>query len=136
MPATFVRTDVTADGCICSEYQVLQAINQNLAIGFEALENDAGVGGVAYVDGSGTTAEGNVSQEIFAANAERSYLFLVNNSDTDMWIDFAVAAVTSQPSIKLFANGGFYEPLVPPNTTVNIISASAGKAFTAKQAGV
>lgn len=134
MPATFVRTDVTADGCICSEYQVLQAINQNLAIGFEALANDAGVGGAAYVDGSGTTAVGGVSQQIFAANPDRDYLFIVNNSDTDMWIDFAVAAVASQPSIRLVANGGFFEPRVTSNQTVNIICASAGKAFTAKQA--
>lgn len=130
----FVRTSTNADGCICTEYQVLQAINQNLAIGFDALANDAGLGGAAFVDGSGTIAVGNTSQQVFAANADRSYLFLLNTSDTVMYVNFATAAVAGQPSITLAANGGFYEPLVAPNQTVNIICATAGKTFVAKEA--
>lgn len=89
--------------------------------------------GVSYVDGSGTITTGAASQVVFAANAARLYLFLLNLSDTDMWVNFGVAAVASQPSIKLAANGGFFEPLVVAGQSVTIICATTGKAFVAKQ---
>lgn len=87
----------------------------------------------AYVDGSGTITAGATSQVVFAANANRRYLFLLNDSDTDAWVNFGTAAVASQPSIKIPANGGFFEPLVVSNQSVNIIGATTGKTFVAKQ---
>ena len=75
-----------------------------------------------------------MSQQVFAAAATRVYLFLLNLSDTDMWINFGTAAVASQPSIKLVANGGYFEPLVAPNQSINIFCATTGKAFVAKSA--
>lgn len=130
----YVALGTTVDGCICSDSQILAAINQNIGTGFDALVNDGPLGSKAFVDGSGTITTGNVSQQIFAANASRSYLFLVNTSDTVMYVNFAIPAIAGQPSITLAANGGFYEPLVAPNQTVNIICATAGKTFVAKQA--
>lgn len=50
----------------------------------------------------------NVSTEIFAANANRSYALIQNDSDTAMYIAFGTAAVAST-GIRLNANGGSYE---------------------------
>lgn len=87
-----------------------------------------------FTDRSGTITTGATSQQVAAANTARRYLVFQNHSDTDMWVNFGVAAVATQPSIKLVANGGAYEPLVPPIGTVNVICASSGKAYTCKEA--
>ena len=87
-----------------------------------------------YTDGSGAFTAGGTSQVVFAANATRAYLFICNTSDTVMYVNFGTAAVAGQPSITLIANGGFYEPLVPPNQSVNLLCATTGKTFVAKQA--
>lgn len=88
----------------------------------------------SYTDGSGTIASPATSQQVFAQNASRKYLFILNLSDTDMWINFGTDAVADQPSIKLVANGGFFAPRVVSDQALNIICASAGKKFVAKQA--
>ena len=88
----------------------------------------------SYADGSGAIGAPATAQQVFAQNAARKYLFILNISDTDMWINFGVNAVADQPSIKLVANGGYFEPLVPSDQAVSIICASAGKKFVAKQA--
>lgn len=87
-----------------------------------------------YTDRSGTIVAGATSQAVAAANAARTYLLFQNHSDTDMWLNFGVAAVATQPSILIPANGGFYEPLVPSNQTVNVICATIAKAYTCKEA--
>ena len=132
--SSFVALSTNADGCQCSDSQKLDAINHNIAEGFRTLFTEGSLGTNTFIDGSGTIASAGVSQEIFQAKADRNYLFILNPSDTVMYIDFAVNAVASQPSIPLVANGGFYEPLVAPNQTVNIICAAAGREFIAKQA--
>lgn len=86
-----------------------------------------------YVDASKAITAADVSEQVFAAAAARRYLFIQNISDTDMWVNFGVAAVKDQPSIKISA-GGFYEPLVPPAAAVNIICATIAKKYVAKQA--
>lgn len=88
----------------------------------------------SYTDGSGTIAVAATSQQVFAANSARKYFFFLNLSDTDMWINFGTPAVASQPSIKIPANGGYFEPLVVSDDAVNVICGSNTKAFTAKQA--
>ncbi len=79
-----------------------------------------------------TVTSGGVSQQVFGANASRVYLLIVNPSDTIMYVEFGSAATTA--SIPIAANGGFYEPLVAPGQTVNLLCATTGKAFVAKQA--
>lgn len=87
-----------------------------------------------YTDGSGSIVAGATSQQVFAANSARRYFFFLNLSDTDMWINFGSAAVADQPSIKIPANGGFFEPLVSSDEAVHVICATLGKKFVAKQA--
>ncbi len=79
-----------------------------------------------------TVTAGGTSQAVFAANTSRVYLLIVNNSDTIMYVEFGADATTA--SIPLAANGGFYEPLIAPGQTVNLLCATTGKAFVAKQA--
>lgn len=100
----------------------------------------AGVPAVAAIgaltDRSGTLAAGATSQAVAAANAARKYFFFENVSDTDMWINFGVAAVANQPSILVLANGGSFtmEGAFVSNQAVNVICATIGKAYTAKEA--
>ena len=87
-----------------------------------------------WTDRSGTITTGGTAQAVCAANTSRRYLLVVNNTDTDMWINDTATAVADSPSIKLPANGGFFEPLVPPLGAISIICATTGKKFTAKEA--
>jgi len=65
-----------------------------------------------------TTASGTA----LAANANRKYALLVNNSDTVMYIKIGVAAVANQ-GIRLNANGGSYEMLIGQNLDIRAINA-------------
>lgn len=90
----------------------------------------------SLTDGSGTIDTGGTSQQVFAANANRVYLFIQNNSIETLWIQFGGAAVEDQPSIQLPASGdGFtMESNFVSTESVEIIGASAGSEFTAKEA--
>jgi hypothetical protein len=83
--------------------------------------------------GAQTITAGGAAQTVFAANTSRVYLFIVNTSDTIMYLDVTGAAATTA-SIPLAASGGFYEPLVAPSALISILCATTGKAFVAKQA--
>lgn len=48
------------------------------------------------------------SGTVLAANANRQYAYLINNSDTVIYLAFGVTAVANQ-GIRLNANGGSYE---------------------------
>lgn len=90
----------------------------------------------ALTDRSGTVTSGGSAQTIAAANAARRYFIIQNHSDTDLWLNFGVAAVANQPSFKIAANGGtmVFEGSYIPTGLVSIIGATTGKAFTAKEA--
>lgn len=96
------------------------------------------VGAGALIDGSGTITTGGTSQQVFAADTGRNYLLIQNVSNGDLWINFGVAAVINQPSIKLATGSSIEFSLagtgVVPTDTVNIIGATTGQAFTAKAA--
>lgn len=88
----------------------------------------------SLTDGSGTITTGGTSQQIFASNTARKYLLFVNVSSEDLWINFGTAAVVTQPSIKVVPNGSFVmEGFFVSTQTVNVIGATTGSAFTAKQ---
>ena len=53
-------------------------------------------------------AVATTSTSVLASNANRLYLLLVNDSDTDIYINLGGAAVASQ-GIRINANGGSYE---------------------------
>lgn len=89
----------------------------------------------SLTDGSGTIAAGGTSQQIFAANASRKYLLIENISSGDLWFNFTTAAVINQPSILIPSKTGFVmESNFISGEIVNIIGATTGQAFTAKQA--
>lgn len=85
-------------------------------------------------DRSGTIAAPAAAQQLAPANLTRRWLFVQNNSLNDMWLNFGVDAVASQPSI-LIAAGGSWEssPAFCPSTSVSIYGTLLGDAFTAKE---
>ncbi len=89
----------------------------------------------APTDASSSIATGGTSQQVFAANAARSWLFIQNISSAVMYINFGATAVVDSNSMKLNANS-FYEnpPHYCPAGTVTIIGATTGQKFVAKQA--
>lgn len=100
------------------------------------LQTGASAGGqsVALTDGSGTITTGGTSQQIFAANATRQYLFVQNLSTGNLYINFGAAATQGSGSILLLPNSSFVmEDQTVTNQTVNIIGATTAQAFTAKQ---
>jgi hypothetical protein len=98
------------------------------------MANQAIPGG-ALVDGSGTLT--GATQQVFAANGGRQYLLIQNIDATNaVWVNFGIAAVADQPSIKLAAGASMeYSAAgtgVVPTAAVNVIGTAASK-FTAKQ---
>lgn len=96
------------------------------------------IGSGALEDGSGTITTGGTAQTVFPANTGRQYLLIQNVSDEDQWVNFGIAAVASQPSIKIAAGNALEFSAagtgVVPTALVSIIGATTGKAFTAKEA--
>jgi hypothetical protein len=100
-----------------------------------AILDGSTVGGT-LTDRSGTVTAGGTSQELAPAVATRQYLLIQNISAGDLWINFGVAAVTTQPSIKIppggsgeWSKGGTgYVPVA----AVNVIGATTGQAWAAK----
>lgn len=85
-------------------------------------------------DRSGTISNGGTSQEVMGANANRTYLLVQNVSAGDLWINFGVAAVANQSSIKLAPGAAFVmEDNAVEVRAVNVIGATTGQAYTAKE---
>lgn len=80
-----------------------------------------------------TINTGGVAQTVFIANANRVYFFILNTSDTIMYVDVTGVTATSA-SIPIQPNGGSYEPLVAPTDQITLLCATAGKTFCALQA--
>lgn len=88
-------------------------------------------------DLSGTVTAGGTAQQIAAARQYRRYFILQNLSAGDIWINFGVVAVASQPSLRIPAGGAVeFSTLlgVVPNAFVSVIGATTSQAFTAKEA--
>jgi hypothetical protein len=78
-----------------------------------------------------TITTGGTAQQVFSA-ASRNYLLVQNLSDTDMWLGLGFNPSVGN-GIKLVANGGGFvaEGGFIPAGSVNILCATAGKAFSA-----
>lgn len=79
---------------------------------------------------------GDSSTTVRAANAERRYLLLVNDSDTEIYVALGVAAVLNQ-GIRLNSEGGWYEMLEGQNLyagAVYAIASAADKRLTYQEA--
>ena len=87
-----------------------------------------------FSDGSSTIISANTSQQIFSSNDDRHYLYFQNESSDSMYVDFGVPANTSS-SFKIPASGNLiFDSAFVPASTVNIICATSGAAFIAKEA--
>jgi len=98
------------------------------------------VTGVTYTDAANLDIDtGGASQEVFAANASRTGLIIQNNSDADLWVGIGQTATAAPPSIRLIG-GGLGILQFPdsagrlPKGQISIIGATAGQAFSAKEA--
>jgi hypothetical protein len=87
----------------------------------------------SFTDRSGTITTGSTAQTLAAANANRQYLFIQNNSASDLWINFTTTAVLSQPSIKLASGTSMTFVSYLTTEAVSIIGATTGQTFTAKE---
>lgn len=96
--------------------------------------------GINYTNASNLDIDtGGASQQVFAANADRTGLIIQNISNEPLWVDFDATAVADTPSIMLI--GGGLGILQFPDSTgrvekgaVNIIGATTGQKFVAKEA--
>jgi hypothetical protein len=85
---------------------------------------------------NGAVSVGIASTIVRAANVDRRYLLLVNDSDTDIYVALGAAAVLNT-GIRLNAGGGWYEMLDGQNLyrgAVNAIAAAANKILTIVEA--
>lgn len=92
----------------------------------------------SFTDGSGTITTGGTSQQVFASNEARRYLYVQNNAasggDT-LYVNFGVDAVQGEPSIQLTPGSAFVlEAEFISTEAVNIIGPTTGDSFTAKEA--
>lgn len=88
----------------------------------------------AFTDKSGTMSVGGTSQQVAASNSSRKYIFVENISTHNCYINFGVAAVTTQPSLLLLPNSSFVmEGSAITTQSVNINCSTTGDAYTAKE---
>lgn len=94
-----------------------------------SLQIGAGAGEVA--NRSGTIASGNVSQKVADANTSRKFLYLLNHSNTDMYVGIGFTPTTSNGMLLLKDGGSITFDSFVPSQQINIVCASASKVFTA-----
>ncbi len=103
-------------------------------------EADDSIQVVAYrgtlTDRSGTTSgTPGTSTQVCAANSSRRYFFIQNlSTTTDIYINIGAAASAGSGSILLAPKAGFvFEDSFVSTQAVNVVSASASIAFSAKE---
>lgn len=86
-------------------------------------------------DHGGLIVAGGTAQALLASNSERSYFFILNlHATLDLWIDFGVTAVGSQPSIKIPAGANMtFEGAFVPSDSVSLFGGTTGQPFAAKE---
>lgn len=93
---------------------------------------------VVVTNGSGTVQTANQSQQVFARNDGRNYLFCQNpiNATGTLYIDYDRPAVVNGGAIELAPGGSVsFLAAATPIATVNVTSATAGHRFICKQGG-
>jgi hypothetical protein len=86
------------------------------------------------IDRSGVIAVAATAQQIMPANNVRQFFFFQNVSDTDMWINFDVAAAPNQPSILIPPGGDLMLDRWCTRKFASVYCLYAAKPFTAKEA--
>lgn len=82
-------------------------------------------------DGSGVIS--TTSVQVFAANANRNYLFIQNISGNKIWLNFGIAAINNQPSILLAPGASMTFDGFICTQSVNIIGQANNLSYVAKQ---
>lgn len=124
-PWPMVLTENGTDVCVKPGDFANKAVRVNVVAG------GSGFNG-GFTDHSGVTPDA-LSHVVAAANATRHYLMIQNISDDTLWVNFGVAAVTNQPSIRLRAGAVYIMESSFLNTaSVNLIGA-AGLAYVIKE---
>jgi hypothetical protein len=125
-PVTIV--DPTGEGTVCVNPgdDANRAMRVNVVAGLPVRG--------AITNKSGTITLGGTSQLLAAGNTTRSYFFVQNISSDVLWIDFDVAAVQDQPSIKLLPAATFVmESGFVSTDSITIIGPTTGAKFVAKE---
>jgi hypothetical protein len=109
---------------------------QNPQIGEAPVAQLAPISGTV-ADYSGTIAAGGTAQQAAPANAVRQYVLIQNPSTTtgqNLWFNFDVTAVQSQPSVLLTPNGSNYiaESSYIPTGAISVIGATTAQPFVVK----
>ena len=128
--ATAIKTAVeTLDNAIAGNEMQVDIVSGTVTAnaGTGAFEVRPRNGSVTVVAGA-TDSTPSTSAEALATNSSRQYLYIQNNSDTDMYFNFGAAATTSHLLVKAGASVAFDSGFVPTNA-VNVICASASKSY-------
>lgn len=131
VPAAGSTSLTTIDNSIATTNTQLTTVNTKL----DTISATIGQQRGALTDRSGSITTGATSQQLAAALATRKYFIFQNLSTETMWINFGVAAVADQPSISILPQASFVmETFFVSTQTINVISATTGSKFTAKEA--
>lgn len=86
----------------------------------------------SFTNRSGTATA--VSAQLAAANSSRKYFYLQNVSDGNIWFNFGVAAVTTQPSLRLRPGETFtLDGSFISTQAINVISEVGSRDYVAKE---
>jgi len=79
---------------------------------------------------SSTITTGGTSQQVVATNSSRKYFAIQNISDTAMYLGVGYTPTTTTGILLSASGGGFvFESSFIPTSAINILCATAGKAF-------
>lgn len=88
----------------------------------------------ALTDRNGSITQANLSQQVAPANLTRNYFIFQNVSDTDMSLDFGIPAIIGTSFLVIAKASFVMEDSFISTQAINVICASQGKAFAAKEA--
>lgn len=88
----------------------------------------------SWTDRSGSITSGGTSQQVAAANTSRKAFEIQNISDEVMWLGIGVTAAADSTSFKIAAGDSYYMDGFISTQAINIIGATTGKKFVAKEA--
>ena len=134
------NTATVQPDCNSTDYTVYQGQNKAVVQTVKGKQcnysTSAGSTGT-LTDGSGTVTTGGTSQQVFAADPNRHYLFCGNprGAIEDLYINFTSAASTTDgKSIDLGPGGTFwFEDNFISTEAVNVTAAGTGHAFICKE---
>jgi len=128
--ATSIKTAVeTIDNAISGNEMQVDIVSGTVTAnaGTGAFQVRPRNGSVTVVAGA-TDSTPSTSAQALATNSSRQYLYIQNNSDTDMYFNFGATATTSHLLVKTGASVAFDSGFVPTDA-VNVICGSASKSY-------